>query len=250
MKWKDDPIVAPDGQWQRDAIVEAAPARSRTEPLIVLPAAAAVPALLQPSDNPNSAGRYPIGRKYTVGDQASFRFVHLDTGALIRSPTHRVTRVDPDGDRVEINEGLLIWDGIGNLRANREMTWDAPKQLVPLELQVGNKWQAASRITRRGQSGIQRYSLRIAARERITVPAGTFDAFRIEATGSAPMLLDSIEIRGWTGGTALYKETIWLMPYLNFPIRHDTEISSHPYTDRFRAERLELVSLRQWSIES
>src|SRR6185436_19172903 len=96
MKWKDDPIVAQKGQWQRDAIVEPVTKRPRTEPLILLSAGAAIPPLLQPSANPNSAGSYPIGRKYTVGDQASFRSLQLESGALLRTLTHRVTGVDPD----------------------------------------------------------------------------------------------------------------------------------------------------------
>src|SRR5205085_4475000 len=111
MKWKDDPVVAEPGQWQRDAIVEPASKQPRTEPLIVLSAGAALPSLLQASANPNSAGRYPIGRKYTVGDQATFRATHPESGALLRTFTPKVTRIDLESDRVELNDGVQTWDG-------------------------------------------------------------------------------------------------------------------------------------------
>ena len=251
MKWDKDPIVASHGQWSRDAIVEPAAQAPRTTPLIVLGAGLPVPSMLQPAGSPSSAGRFPIGRKYTVGDVATFRRLDMDSNDSRRTFEHIVTGVDLESDRVEVNGGMLVWDTMGNLRRNIEgVTWDTPPQFIPIELQVGSKWSAATRITRRGQSGLLRFSFRITTRERIVVPAGSFDAFKVEGKGTSPMLLDAIEIRGWTGGTVLHTETLWLVPYLNFAIRHDREAHSHPFTDRFRAERVELVSARQWDAET
>jgi hypothetical protein len=68
------------------------------------------------------------------------------------------------------------------------------------------------------------------------VPAGTFDAFRIEA-------------RGWnkTRGGQL-ETTLWLVPGVNFPIKHETLTRSRKGQFR-KTERHELVELRQQYFE-
>ena len=49
---------------------------------------------------------------------------------------------------------------------------------------MGKQWVTQFRITtRKGKSGLNEMELRIVAREKITVPAGTFNAFRIEGRG-------------------------------------------------------------------
>ena len=74
--------------------------------------------------------------------------------------------------------------------------------------------------------------MQIVRKEKIVVPAGEFDAFRVEGTG-------------WnnTFGTRL-ETTYWLVPGLNFPVKREftTRLSNGKYNN---ADRYELVSLRQ-----
>lgn len=192
----------------------------------------AVPAFLQKQENPYSAGLYPLDRHYTVGDEATFRESDLLTNQEVRVYTHRVTRVVPEQDRVEINDGKVILDMMGNSLKNGPITFDVPLQLSPAELQVGKKWTAAFKRTADGQTSTAFYDLHIVAREKVGVPAGEFDAFRIEG-------------EGWnqTFGSRL-QVTLWLLPGLGFPVKREW-ITRNRRGDYRNTERHELVSLRQ-----
>src|SRR5262245_57400671 len=80
-----------------------------------LKAGVPVPDFYGSSGNPYSAGVYPLGRKFSVGDEASYAI--LDPFSKVRQGLDRlrVTKVDVDGDRVEINDGASISDLMGNM---------------------------------------------------------------------------------------------------------------------------------------
>ena len=206
------------------------------EAAINIRAGVPLPAILHSPTNPYSAGFSPLGRKYTVGDEATFRESDYLTGVEQRVYTNRVTRVDLDADRVEINRGGGIIDLMGNPLKLKDRQFDVPRQQNPAELQVGKKWKAVFIQSMNG-SGANRISIdfHIARKELVTVPAGTFDAFRIEG-------------RGWssTRGTQIESRQ-WLVPRLNFPIKR--EVVSRTRDGRFiETERHELVSLKQYAI--
>jgi hypothetical protein len=212
-----------------------AAAATAAEPVLDIQAGAAVPMLIAPSANPFSAGRYPLGRIYSVGDTAVIRQSDYLTGVEERTVTVRVTRVDPDADRVEYNDGRSITDLMGNFIKNGPIEFDSPVQFSPAEFQVGKKWTAAFRRTLNGSTSNNYFDLHITRRETITVPAGSFDCFRIEG-------------QGWnmTAGAQL-EVNLWLVPGLNFSVRR--EFVARNRMGRFgQTERHELVSLRQHAI--
>jgi len=214
----------------------AAPSPAVDKPAIEIKAGVAAPQLLQPSANPYSAGRYPLARHYTVGDAATYRESDLFTGIEQRVYTLRVTKVNTSADRVVINDGKGIMDLMGNIIKQGDKRFDVPRQFTPAEFQVGRKWTAAFVATTRGDAASIYFDVQIVRREKISVPAGTFDAFRIEA-------------KGWnkTRGAQL-EITLWLVPGVNFPIKHESLTRSR--TGRFRnTERHELVELRQQHFE-
>lgn len=217
MGWKDDPVVGKDG------------------PAIDIQPGSGAPQLIAASANPYSAGRYPLGRKYTVGDRATFRESDLLTNVEQRMYTQRVTSVDPDADRVEINGGRGIWDLMGNVLKAGDNEFDAPRQFTPAEFQVGKKWTAVFIKTKNGLERNIYYDLHIVRREKVSVPAGSFDAFRIEGLG-------------WnsTSGKRL-DMTLWLVPGLNFPVKHEN-FHRNRKGQLANTERHELISLRQQAI--
>ena len=235
------PVVAPGpleaaapGPSSKSA-TQAAPAPEA--PMIDIRAGLAVPTLVAPSANPFSAGRYALGRIYTVGDAASYRQTDLLTGIEERTYRSRVTRVDYDADRVEFNNGFTVSDLMGNNIKNGALEFDTPVQFIPAELQVGKKWTAAFRRTKKGVDSNAYYDMQITRRETISVPAGSFDTFRIEGQGWNTTFGSRIEAR------------IWLVPGLNFAIRR--ELVTRDRRGRFQqTERHELVSLRQQVIDS
>lgn len=207
-------------------------APSPDSPAIDIRAGVAVPMLIVPSANPFSAGRYPLGRIFTLGDEASFRQTDMLTGLVEQTFTMRVTRVDYEGDRVEFNNGDWITDLMGNAIKFWAVQFNPPVQFAPTEFQIGKKWTAAFGRIENGVTSNSYYDLHIVKRETISVPAGSFDTFRIEG-------------EGWNNSFGLRLEyRVWLVPGLNFLIKRESIVRGR--SGGFsRTERYELVSLRQ-----
>lgn len=206
-------------------------------PLIKLGPGLPVPIFMAPTNNPYSAGSYPLARQFSVGDTITMRQTDTLTGVEVRINTGRVTRVDRAGDRVEFNDGAIITDLMGNPIKQGPRTYDAPVQNFPAELQVGKKWAGVGRLTLKGRSTDFYYDYHVTKRENITVPAGTFDTFVIEA-------------EGWnkTLGSQL-KMAFWVVPGLNTSVRREfiARNSQGHYTN---TERYELVELTQGGMDS
>jgi len=220
------------------AAAVAAPAPALAIPAIELTAGSKVPQLLQTSVNPYSAGRYPLGRKFSVGDEGAFRITDLLTGLETWNGKLTVTRVDEDADRVELNNGDWVMDLMGNVLSSPGASSDVPRQFAPGELQVGKKW-AAGWTTEHQRWGKLVYdlNLRIAAFEKIRVPAGEFDAFRIEGEGWITNVGTKLERR------------FWIVPGLNFAVKSEQRdlARNGRYT---LTNQIELVSLRQQTIDA
>ena len=150
----------------------------------VLAAQGEKPVEVAPSKgNPFTAGTARADTKFNVGDR--FTFDEYDRTPFGKAPGKFTAEVTAITDaHVIINDGQAIRDLLGNqvrFRDGREMT---PRQDQPLEYVVGKKWSTRYAISREGKLlGRVQMAFRIAGRERITVPAGTFDCFRIEAHG-------------------------------------------------------------------
>ena len=231
--WQDDPIVGARPRWESDPIIVAdPPAQAAATPAIELNVDLPVPRILQPSANPYSAGLYPLARKYTIGDQASFRMSDTLTGLETRTYTPRVTRVDDEAGRVEINDGNEIWDMMGNVIKAGNSVFDPPRQFSPAELQVGKKWTAAWKWTENGQVRFIWVDFQIVSRELVSVPAGSFHAFRVEGYGGDKFQGGKIRL------------TNWLVPGLMVGVKRDW-VDRDRWGNLTRTQRLELVSLRQ-----
>ena len=198
----------------------------------------AAPDPLHTSANPFSAGRYPLARHFSVGDEARFQKSDLRSGANLGFVTYTVTKVDPAADRIELNGGEKVLDTMGNVVSDPKFgDSDVPRQLVPAELYVGNKWKAGWRL--RNQNGLWNvsYELRVAAFEQVQTAMGEFGAFRIDATG-------------WSVGkdSRSIRRQMWAVPGMDFLLKDELLIRS----DRgfvATADRTELVSLRQRVVE-
>lgn len=201
-------------------------------PAAPVPAVPAVPAPLPALPaNPYSAGTHPLGRKYTVGDEGSFLESDFLTGVEVRRYTNRVTRVDEDADRVEFNGGVNVTDTMGNALKTGQIEFDAPLQFLPAELQIGKKWTASFKRLDKGQVTYASYELHIVSREKVKVPAGEFDAFKIEG-------------RGWnrTIGSQL-EVNLWIVPGLNFFVKWEWVVRNR---GRFvLTQRHELLAYKQ-----
>ena len=59
-----------------------------------------------------------------------------------------------------------------------------PRQDLPLEYAIGKKWKTRFSVANaKGRKADSEFEFRITRREKVTVPAGTFDCFVIEGDG-------------------------------------------------------------------
>ncbi len=179
---------------------------------------------------PYSKGFSEHQRSYAVGDEYVYRVI--DSLTKISQPlTMKVSAVNATEDRVEYNGGQYSSDLMGNIVSNLRGGFNTPRQFYPAELFVGKKWRSEFKQTRaNGVTFTFRYDLRVVAREEITVPAGTFNAFKIEARGFNMQL-----------GAALSRN-IWVVPGIAADIAHETLVRLRSGSiDQY--DRQELVSM-------
>lgn len=136
--------------------------------------------------NPYSKGWARADTAYRVGDSYTYRVTDLDSHAFKRIGTATVTRITDT--EVFFGNGLVT-DLLGNAVRAADGRRFTPRQQYPVEYALGRRWHSSFvATTRRGDDeGVADLDFRIVARERVTVPAGTFDAFVIEGTGSTAL---------------------------------------------------------------
>ena len=124
-------------------------------------------------------------RRFQRGDRYQFVVKDLLTKAESDRPTFVVTRVD--NDTAEFNNGYQVTQSGAIIRTIGGATLDPYQQWTPSgDYQVGKKWQTRSVMT---LPGLRPFWVemqgRVVARETITVPAGTFDTFKMEMEQTA-----------------------------------------------------------------
>ncbi|CAB3756264.1 caspase family protein [Paraburkholderia solisilvae] len=129
--------------------------------------------------NPFTQGSAEV-RSLVVGDFFEYRVTDQQTG-LSRTSRQRVTAVH-DG-LVEFENGGFTTDLLGNPRIdwNGEMFGD--NQLFAREYAVGKVWTTRFTWQFNGEKDIYELRCKVATREIKEVPAGRFNAFRVEAEG-------------------------------------------------------------------
>src|SRR5262249_19245816 len=76
-------------------------------------------------------------------------------------------------------------------------------QILPTEFAVGKRWTTRFKIRTQKGDGEVELELRIVTRESITVAAGTFDTYRIEADGWT--------VGSWSGSVHTQRK-MWIAP--------------------------------------
>lgn len=185
------------------------------------------------ANNPFSKGSARSNTRFKVGDSYTYRVLDRYTGLVKRTMAQTITSITDT--EVIYNNGVLITNLLGDrLRApdGRRFT---DNQATPLEFAVGKRWSSRFFVTPpNGSRGVAELDHRIVAREKITVPAGTFDAFRVERWGWATRVAFPIR----------YEGTAWYAPD---KLRRPVVIEESRRNDRkiIQADRLELVAFKE-----
>lgn len=188
------------------------------------------PVILEPT--PFFKGYSEHLRQYAIGDEFNIRVI--DQFSKTAKPmVLKVTQVDADADRVTYNEGEFVSDLMGNITTNQRGALSTPRQFYPAELFVGKRWQTRFKQSRpNGVTYTFQYDLKVVGKELVTVPAGTFDCYKIEARGF------NMEL------SANLQRDIWVAPGVNADIAHEIRVRLRNGTWD-QNDRQELVSYVQ-----
>ena len=180
--------------------------------------------------NPYTAGWARADTRFRVGDSYTYDTTNRKNGNT-RRRTHIVTKVTDL--EIVFGDGELVCDPLGNvLKFPGGLRWGLHQE-VPLEYAVGKRWTTRFDVLA-GGNGTNTLAYRVAAREKVTVPAGTFDAFRVEGRG-----LNESPFRAANE----LRFTTWRAPELRLWIAFEHLVTSPGATEI--SLRSELVSYRQ-----
>lgn len=130
-------------------------------------------------ENPYSKGSVMADLRYKLGDTYLYRELDLETKA--EKKTFRMTITDIRENEVVFDRGMIL-DLLGNVIQLPDGRRYTPRQDQPLEFAVGRRWTTRFSVSneRTGKGAAAEMEFHISGKERITVPAGTFDCYVVE----------------------------------------------------------------------
>lgn len=129
--------------------------------------------------NPYTKGT-GIATSFRVGDNYGYRVIDPLTN-LEGKRGERVAQIGED--EIVLGNGAIL-DLLGNpIREKGGRTSTSQQTFVP-EYVVGKRWVSRAKVRQNnGETYVLETEYRVTAREKISVPAGSFDAFRVEGKG-------------------------------------------------------------------
>ena len=187
--------------------------------------------------NPYSKGTIRPNTEYSLGDTYAYR--RLDITSKEQTGKYTFTVTELTDDKLVYNKGTQVRDLLGNVYKNFAYgdysgAEGGAAQFFPAEYAIGKKWTARYHVKGKdGREWSTQYFFKIVGKEKITIPAGEFDAFKVEGQGSMTL-------------GARLQFTYWIAPD---KVRRAlvTEFVSQGAKSGtlFTNERYELVSYRQ-----
>jgi len=132
-----------------------------------------------------------------VGD--SYTYLRLERASKTTQSQFTTTITEINESQVVFDRGLVT-DLLGNTVRRPDGRTFTDNQNIPLEFDVGRQWVTRYRVsTPEGGSSSAEVVYRVLAREPITVPAGTFNAFYVEGVGvnTSPRGLMEVQFSTW-----------------------------------------------------
>ena len=183
--------------------------------------------------SPFTKGSARVGSGARPGDRYAYRTLDLFSHAEQRRWEEVVTLVSDD--RIVFDGGKRVVDPLGNDFPAPRRPELPPTQIYPAEYALGAKWRTW--LGFETQDGLRRRVLlefKVLAREKIALPAGTFDAFKVQGRGTA-----------FFGGNYLkWDWKYWIDPPA---CRRPVLIELHTYSRQrnLAADRTELLEFRE-----
>jgi hypothetical protein len=186
--------------------------------------------------NPYSKGTARADPNFAVGDTYAYRRADRVKPA---ETNYSMSVTDVAENAVTYNKGSQVRDFLGNVAYNTrygEYTGaeGGAAQFYTSEYAVGKKWTARYRVKGKdGKDWTSEYDFKVVGREKIALPSGEFDAFKVVGRGSNSL-------------GALLEFNYWIAPdRVRRPLVVETRVVGSKTNRTFTDERDELVSFRQ-----
>jgi pyruvate/2-oxoglutarate dehydrogenase complex dihydrolipoamide acyltransferase (E2) component len=210
----------------------------RTEELLA--SLAAAPAATKPAAG--KPGR-PVAASnsfgFTVGDRWRYQNVDKWKMEVVSNSSFAVSKILANGD-VEWNDGKMLTSPEGNWRRNRPNSYSPLWPWKPKELRIGYQEDIdfiinASDVTQR-----HRGKLVVKGKERIKVPAGEFEAYRIERNTEVNGVMTANGSQSFGYRTSVF----WYVPELLYFIAFDDEYRVGGKLQMYSRQELTSFSVR------
>ena len=175
-----------------------------------------------------------IGERFKVGDVYAYDVGDSLTGVVDRRSTIRISA--NDGNSITANGGRLKFSPLGGMKElstpGRTVVYEPPYNDGPVEFRIGRRWHGQSNyVWTDGIAYHATYSGKVAQIESVTVPAGTFETYRVE-------------IHVDYGNGSYDDFTYWFDPRYGLPIKRKQIGRGGSHGTVFRTEQLELTSIQ------
>jgi hypothetical protein len=187
--------------------------------------------------NPYTKGTIKPNTDFSIGDSYSYR--RLDITSREQTGNYTLTLTDIKDDTLFYNQGTQVRDLLGNVFKNVSYgeysgAEGGAAQFFPAEYSIGKKWTARYHVNGKdGKEWSTQYVFKVVGKEKITLPAGEFYAFKIEGHGSMSL-------------GARLQFTYWIAPDKVRRALVTEFVSTGLESGKtFTNERFELVSYRQ-----
>jgi len=137
--------------------------------------------------NPYSKGTIKPDPNFSLGDRYEYRRYDITTRAETGKYAFTVTEVTDE--MLVYNKGTQVRDLLGNVYKNVQYgeysgAEGGAAQFYPAEYTIGKRWTARYHVKGKdGKEWSTQYVFKVVGKEKVTVPAGEFDAFKVEGQG-------------------------------------------------------------------
>ncbi len=209
--------------------------RNEVLPMVAMRVPSAMVAGLSPQSaagvNPYTKGTAKLDPHWKVGDRYRYRVIDVLTRLETREARGGMIKEVTDSEVIYGNGRTT--DLLGNMLKNPRGKTFVNNQVFVAEYSIGRKWTTVFRATREDDSEDEwTLDMKVVARESITVPAGTFDAFKVEGRGFMRDRGARVEVNYWIAPDKV-------RPFLVY------EYLTRKGTRYGKTERMELAAYKQ-----
>ena len=165
---------------------------------------------------------------FTVGDRWRYQMVDKWKKEVVSNWSRQVNGFNSDGS-IKLNDGAVEWNGDGATKSIHSASgvlreFSPAEKWLPSTLQLGFSEPVTHKVVWRNADGTngteeREATLKVLAKERVKVPAGEFEAWKIEISGYA----NGTNLSTHAPYVSKFINTVWYVPALKNYVANDLE---------------------------